>query len=866
MQTTPPLRSAASLLSLLLLAGACRDEEKKPDPQQEEEIPQPVSMAPGAPSAGVAEAPIDFPVGSPMGGYSNRCDYLGGAGEADKRLSPYALAFTPSAGMQTRPMAKALWLENGDQHVVYLKADVIYAYDNLVEEIEDRLADATGEEMDGRVLLTTSHSHNAPANYSDQIHFYLGGDRYNEEIFQRFATSLEAVALEAYDGRVPAQLGVGIARDWDPDDRVYGDRREINDEAWFWDDQAEPGYGKDPHLWMLRVDDLDGVPLGMFFTFGIHGTSLGASNPMISVDSTGHIEQAVQQRFDRPVVVAHWQGAGGDASPRGVYSGHEYANMESIGELAVDAVMALWEQTPTSSAELTVETVGRSVQQSLDQIKVTRDGAADLRYADYDPDEEFAPDDEIYAADGSILSPIDEFNALYGGVFCGYDDPLISAGTIGSDVYPYDGCMNVELISFVINGIFELGEFWEGGEAPLPLPDSQQAGTAATLLSPVAIRNPDGSETTGDFLMGFFPGEITATYTEQFRRRAEAELGIPQAHAMAVGYAQDHEGYLMIPEDWLLGGYEPNINMWGPLQGEHIMEGVLEMAESHLLTLDLREPHDPHKEFQPTTYPDRPLPELAPEETPTAGTFPTSAPDYLYTPLSLAPSVQPPAEVPRAQGAAQLIWEGGDAGVDTPLVVLERQTDGGAWEEVLTPSGRPVTDALADILLTYTPDPLYPYTDPQTHYWYASWQAVGPAGSDRLGLEEGVYRLHVYGEAYSGGASTWPWPSDPYEVTSDPFAVVPAALSVRVEADAVVASLPGPSWGWRLLALGGTSSGANPITDGTVTWIFEDGSVEVDAAVGEAAGSETRFVAAAPEGAVAVEVMDAFGNAGQIEL
>ena len=67
-------------------------------------------------------------------------------------------------------------------------------------------------------------------------------------------------------------------------------------------------------------------------------------------------------------------------------------------------------------------------------------------------------------------------------------------------------------------------------------------------------------------------------YAEQFRRRSKAELGFE--NAITVGYAQDHEGYLMIPEDWLVGGYEANINIWGPLQGEHIMEHTQNSRQS----------------------------------------------------------------------------------------------------------------------------------------------------------------------------------------------------------------------------------------------------------------------------------------------
>ena len=46
-------------------------------------------------------------------------------------------------------------------------------------------------------------------------------------------------------------------------------------------------------------------------------------------------------------------------------------------------------------------------------------------------------------------------------------------------------------------------------------------------------------------------------YTEQFRRRVAAEAGFE--NSMMVSYSQDHEGYLMIPEDWLLGEYEADI-------------------------------------------------------------------------------------------------------------------------------------------------------------------------------------------------------------------------------------------------------------------------------------------------------------------
>jgi hypothetical protein len=98
-------------------------------------------------------------------------------------------------------------------------------------------------------------------------------------------------------------------------------------------------------------------------------------------------------------------------------------------------------------------------------------------------------------------------------------------------------------------------------------------------------------------------------YTEHFRRRARTELGFE--HTLAVSYSQDHEGYLLTPEDWLLGGYEIDINQGGPLQGEHIMEQLLVMAEE--LTTDVIEHPDPCGQYLPTPRRDWTLPNLVPD-------------------------------------------------------------------------------------------------------------------------------------------------------------------------------------------------------------------------------------------------------------
>ena len=401
----------------------------------------------GSPLAGVAEASLRLPLGTPLGGYSSRCGYLGGDSYQDKRDSVFSVGFVESTGLQTRPKIKGFWLDNGDDNLLVLKADVIYSFDGLVTELTARLEDATGESLDGRIVLSTNHSHASYGPYSDAIHFYLGGDRFSQEIFESFLGQLEAVALEAYEERQPAKIGNAWAKDWDPNDEVYRDRRGDNDDLVVWED-AEPGYGKDPFLHMLRIDTEAGEPLGMAFTFGVHGTSLSGDSSMISSDAPGAIEWAVQEAVGPGVMVMHLQGAGGDASPAG--RDDDYARLESVGESAIEPILALWSDTPTSSDPIYLESASRHHEQGLESIEVTRNGDVDWRYNPYV--EGYLADEQIYGEDGEILSPLDEFNAPYGAAFCGSDAPLIPAGNIGSESFPYSACMDVGIPQLHLEG------------------------------------------------------------------------------------------------------------------------------------------------------------------------------------------------------------------------------------------------------------------------------------------------------------------------------------------------------------------------------------------------------------------------------
>lgn len=838
--------SRALSLALILLLAACSSDDGGG------------GGGVSGPLAGMAEGYADLPVGTPLGGYTGRCRCFGNGGRYDARRGAYHDAFNPSIGVQTQPKIVALWLDNGSEDLVLIKTDAIYVFEGIVTAVEKQLSEALGRDLSGRVVVTASHSHSAPANFDQGLTWYLGGDRFNREVFERDVASIAAVALDAWNTRQPAAIGVGQTKDWDPDNRVYSDRRGENDNTVFFDDIPAGSY-KDPYLTVLRVDTAAGDPIGLFFAFGMHGTIAGEDNQLWSVESTGHVEAAVEERFDTPVVVGHMQHGGGDASPRGVDD--LFARMESVGDLAADAIFDLWESTPTSTDAIELETITRSIDTSRDVIRVHRDYGT-LLYSPYNPDPGFRPDDLVYEPGGPLRTPIDEFNTDTGGAFCGAESPPIPVQTIGSNAFPYSSCLDVRAFS----GAFLL--FFGLTNVELPLPESLHAKVTAGRIGPLPMRTAGGAVVTDDVLLAFFPGEPTATYTEQFRRRAAAELGMH--HTIPIGYAQDHQGYLLIPEDWLLGGYEPNINIWGPLQGEHIMEGLLDAASEVLLTDEI-EPRDPPGLYPDPVYPAAPLPTNVPDLTPVAGTALAALPSYFLIPIAgLQGAVAPPERVRRIQDIAQFMWEGGDPGVDLPVVYLEKQSANGAWEEVRTAAGRPVSSPMHDMILSTTPNPLSPAAALQRHYWWVGWQAVSHV-IDRAGLPLGTYRFHVYGKSYAGGAQTWPWPTMPYELTSPSFEVTPADIELTLTSDGarLTGSITAPEKGFRLIDLEGSSRGANPVRGATITAIYADDSAQQLTPLEEAvAGRRTAWTLDSETiaAAVAIEVVDEYGNVGTIGL
>ena len=263
----------------------------------------------GALEAGIAERHIDVPLGASLAAFTGRAEGAGAEGflpRPDARRTYLAGSFAPSVGIETIPRIGALALRAGGETVILIKLDIASSFQGFVHDVEANL----GPEFSGKVIVATSHSHSSFGNYSGHSALHAGFGRFRSRVYERLITQMTETAQAAIADLRPAQIGFHHDGDFDPDDRVNRDRRDVND--------VLIGRSQDDeHLFVIRVDAMDSTPMALIPVFGMHGTVQGGGNAIITTDSTGGVERVLREEFDSSVLVMHLQGAGGDVSPGG---------------------------------------------------------------------------------------------------------------------------------------------------------------------------------------------------------------------------------------------------------------------------------------------------------------------------------------------------------------------------------------------------------------------------------------------------------------------------------------------------------------------------------------------------------------------
>ena len=799
------------------------------------------AATPGTLEAGAGEVVLDIPVGTGLGGYTARADFLGQVDPVDNRIVEIARKWQATVGIETASRVKAVAFRVGSETVVWLKVDAIFAYEDWVYELERRL----GAEFRGKVMITTSHSHSAFSQFTGHSPLKVGAGEFREIVNQRFNDGLEAAAREALAALQPARIGFFSDIDFDPSDQINRERRGENDEL-------PGGNRKDDQLRLIRIDTTGGQPIAIIPVFGMHPVLNDADNPLASTDAVGGLERSLEERFTREVVVMHIQSAGADTSAVGhggldcnVKPGASsdpcfaWLKAEGHGRAAVDALMTAWTAAGTAmSDQLALSMVTQSVELGphAETYQVRGGG---LTYAPFDLSRNA---DGVVWNGTQIVSPIDEYNAPVGAALCETDTALFPAAAMpGTDGIPvYGSCVRMDEAGAILSQILGLtiDDVYAAGPA---------CGMTRTTISVLRL---------GDYLVPAMPGELSVLLADKIRAASPVDL----AHTIAIGYSQGHIGYCMTAEDWLQGGYEPSVTFGGPLEAELVAEKLIAlMPDAMSATRADGAAGGANRVVIPV-----PMDSLTKDEpAPMRGTVPASVSIDLWMRAGRPATTQPSASVPRVTGLATFVWQGDDPLTKTPVVTLERETTPGSniYETITRGSGRPVVDG--DFIVTYAPSPLIRESSPQNHLWAVEWQPVPWVGAtmgldalDRRGaVPLGKYRFHVVG-------SGWTLDSSPFDVVAGTLTVAASRSGNNIT---VVSNWHAPK-GFRIMDLNLNSNVPVPLRTQSVT---VTGFTSAGAQVGvsqtvttDAQGRVTVDFGAAASTVSRVDVRDGFNNTG----
>lgn len=250
----------------------------------------------------------------------------------------------------------------------------------------------------------------------------------------------------------------------------------------------------------------------------------------------------------------------------------------------------------------------------------------------------------------------------------------------------------------------------------------------------------------GGLFIGVLPGEPTTAIGARVRELAAGLPGVDRG--LAAGYAQDYTGYLLEEADFLRGGYEPTVSLWGWKGGPYLV-GKLRALAADLAAATHRPPEIPTPTYEP-----RRIGESA-----------------------TAPATEvEPDDVDRLQ-TAWFAFTGGDPALGAPRVAVER-LEGPEWVEPRLSPQRTLAGG-PEIVLRHAPSPTYvedPEAAVRNHRYTAEWETV-------QGERTATYRFAVSGRVRGGGElRTYALASRPFQVRpSDGVTARPVDAEVRAD-------------------------------------------------------------------------------------
>lgn len=250
-------------------------------------------------SAAVVEVDITPPIGSQMEGYSAR----EGA----------------SQGVHDPLLGQLLLLKSGENRIALITLDLLGVNLEVTENVREGLFEVARIPRQA-VMLACSHTHSGPAGFLPDVPgLRTHPDPEFRDVVER---KLIGAAGEAVTRLQPTSVSFGTGRV-----RGVGANRNDPEEGPF-----------DDEVVVMRIDDADGGPLAVLFTFACHPTVMGHENLYFTADFPGAARRALRAVYPDTMFL-YANGAAGDISARFTRREQTFAEVERLGRILAGEVL-----------------------------------------------------------------------------------------------------------------------------------------------------------------------------------------------------------------------------------------------------------------------------------------------------------------------------------------------------------------------------------------------------------------------------------------------------------------------------------------------------------------------------------------------
>lgn len=212
-----------------------------------------------------------------------------------------------ATGIKDELFAKSMVLEDGKNIVAFVALDMIGVEREDVLNIREKVFKQTGIPEEN-IMVSATHTHTGPPVVRN-----LFADKKDEKYMEYVTKKAADAAIVAFNKRIPVQVGCGTGIE---KDIAFNRRYKMKDGKVV----SNPGIGNplveeaagpiDPDVAVMRIDDLEGHPVGVVTNYACHLDTVGGME--YSADFPGELSAVVKKVLGQGVVSLFFTGACGN--------------------------------------------------------------------------------------------------------------------------------------------------------------------------------------------------------------------------------------------------------------------------------------------------------------------------------------------------------------------------------------------------------------------------------------------------------------------------------------------------------------------------------------------------------------------------